>query len=100
MIIPRDHKLSLTAGQGSTRLKFITAGHDDDGYRVRFGYSVKRNAAGYFVAFRERWRSASGRGRKLIDPLGARQRRDDAVELARGNADKFKTDRIKGSQKR
>ncbi len=100
MIIPRDHKLSLTAARGSTRLTFINAGRDDEGFRVRFGYSVKRNAAGYFVAFRERWRSDSGRGRKLIDPLGARQRRNDAVELAQRNAEKFKRDETKGSQER
>ncbi len=68
---PKAHKLSMVFPTGAN-YRYWDAGVDGIGRAVRFCWSTRRNAAGYFLTWRE-LRTKRGKGRHRI---GERWRRD------------------------
>lgn len=60
---PRAHRLSRVFPKGARmNWRYYRAGRDGRGSEVRFCYTVERNVAGYFLAYREtRYKSGNGK---------------------------------------
>ncbi len=95
---PKSHKLTLIMGPKGAAYRYYVAGKDGRGWEVRFCYSCWRNAAGYFLGWREvippKGSKAKHSGkrdmwvarkvRKRVADIALHRR--DAFRLARGDA--------------
>lgn len=77
---PKAHKLTrvMTAG-ASTGYRYFRAGRDGRGREVRFCRASHRNAAGYFLT----WREVVSKAQTKRDQFAARKTRAAAEEVAR-----------------
>lgn len=90
---PKANKLT-TVFEGDIRYLYYPAGKDGLKREIRFCYTTVRNAAGYFLSFRE---VLSKKGGKR-DQFAARKVRKRAAALAKGRADRFKERRAFSDQ--
>lgn len=82
---PEKHKL-CTVFEGSARYRYFPAGRNGRNQEIRFCYSVERNAAGYFLG----WREVIGRKSGRRDQWHASKRKVDMTNRARRYADEAK----------
>ncbi len=92
---PKKHKLTKIMGPKGSSYRYYSAGKDGRGWEVRFCYSCWRNAAGYFLGWREvippKGSTANHAGKR--DKWIARKVRKRAAKLAKRRADAFKEKR-------
>lgn len=89
---PRGHKLTRYMAAGAnTNWRYCPAGKDGRGRTVRFAWACHRNAAGYFLG----WREIVSKDGKTIerDQYFARKVKRRAAELQRKRAEAFKAKR-------
>ena len=84
---PRAHRLTRIMADGKpARYRYYPAGKNRRGQEVWFCWSSHRNAAGYFLCWRETWmRKVTKR-----DQWDATPSKKDAIDLAQRRRDRFK----------
>lgn len=90
---PKAHKLTLIMAEGKpASYRYYDAGKDGRGWEVRFGYTCWRNAAGYFLSFRETIPPKGSKAKYALkrDMFAARKVRKRARALAERRATAFK----------
>lgn len=94
--IKKDPKANKLTGvfEGDIRYLYYPAGKDGLKREIRFCYTTVRNAAGYFLSFREVLTKKGGKR----DQFAARKVRKRAAALAKGRAERFKERRAFGDQ--
>lgn len=86
---PAAHKLTRLMPHGvPMSYRYYPAGKDGRGRTVRFCWTSHRNAAGYFLGWREVISPKSGKGHR--DMWAARKIKRRLAELAKRRADAFK----------
>lgn len=83
---PRKHRLTRIMERGKpTNYRYYSAGKDGHGWSVWFCYCTNRNAAGYFLCWRERRAPKKSRSKVRMkrDKWTAEKLRKDAREWAR-----------------
>lgn len=91
---PEKHKLTLVF-DGPMRWRYFDAGKDGRGWNVRFCWSTTRNAAGYFLSWRE-VRPPKGSSAKFVmkrDQWIARKARHRCKTMCEKRYDRFKAAR-------
>lgn len=83
---PAKHKLTLVMTEKGASTRYWKAGIDGRGREIRFGYTCWRNAAGYFLSFRE---VVNKDGTGFRDKFAARKVRKRAAALAQARANRF-----------
>lgn len=88
---PKGNKLTMLMGEGqNTNWRYWSAGKDGRGREIRFAYACHRNAAGYFLGWRE---IVNKDGTIKRDQFFARKVRKRASELQKKRAAAFKAKR-------
>ncbi len=89
---PNKYKLTRIMGPKGSSYRYFDAGRDGRGWQVRFCYSCWRNAAGYFLSWREiippKGSKAKFGGKR--DKFAARKVRKRARTLAERRCEAFK----------
>lgn len=85
---PNRHKLTTVMPDGAS-YRYYPAGHDGRRREVRFCWSTKRNAAGFFLG----WREVLGQGLGRRDQWLARRRRTAVKAIAGRRANAFRAKR-------
>ena len=84
---PKRHKLTLIMANGKrANWRYIPAGKNGRGSKVRFCYATNRNAAGYYLV----WREVETAKQVKRDQWDATPSKKDAIETARRRANAYK----------
>lgn len=88
---PKAHKLTKIMGERGSNYAYMPAGKDGRGRTIRYCWSKHRNAAGYFLGWREVWEKDGLTGKR--DQFFARKVKRRAAELQSRRAERFKASR-------